>query len=111
MKRIFSLIATVVIAGSLTAQIQVEPRISLVAAMGDYNLNYDKAFLFRGGAATATGFGLGGDITYPIGLVSNIDVFGSVDLFYNGLAKDLKNYLQQDAPDAAINYNSYVNIP
>ena len=54
MKRIFSLIATVVIAGSLTAQIQVEPRISLVAAMGDYNLNYDKAFLFRGAAAAAT---------------------------------------------------------
>ncbi|KRP08768.1 MAG: hypothetical protein ABR94_02795 [Sphingobacteriales bacterium BACL12 MAG-120802-bin5] len=111
MKRIFSLIATVVIAGSLTAQIQVEPRISLVAAMGDYNLNYDKAFLFRGAAAAATGFGMGADVTHPIGLIENMDVFGSMDIFYNGLAKDLKADLQADAPDAAINYNSYVNIP
>lgn len=92
-------------------QVSLEPRISLVAPMGDFRLPYEKAFLFRGASGAGTGFGLGADASYPIGLVKDLYVFGSLDLFFNGVSSKLKENVSQDNPEASIDYNRYTNIP
>lgn len=58
-----------------------------------------------GGAAT----GLNAGLKYQFGILGDLSVFASADLFYNGLKSDLKEDLQKIDDDAE--FPSYLNIP
>ena len=111
MKKLSTLVILAALVTTLHAQISLEPRISLVAPMGDFKLPYEKAFLFRGAGGASAGFGIGADATYPIDLVDNLSLFGSVDFFFNGVSSKLKDNVASDNPEADIDFNSYLNIP
>ena len=58
-----------------------------------------------GGAAT----GVNAGIKYQLGILGNLGVFASADVFYNGLKGDLKEDIQKLDDDAKL--PTYMNIP
>lgn len=72
-------------------------------SLSDIALNNASSKL--GGAAT----GLNAGLKYQFGLLGNLSVFASADLFYNGLKGDLKEDLLKLDDDAKL--PTYMNIP
>lgn len=60
-----------------------------------------------GGAAT--GFNVG--FKYQLGVVGNLGLFASADLFYNGLNGDAENNYSVDVEGADVTQPAYLNIP
>lgn len=72
-------------------------------SMADIALNNAASTL--GGAAT----GLNAGLKYQFGLLGNLGMFASADVFYNGLKDELTEDLKKLDDD--VNLPSYVNIP